>query len=259
METTSENSEDDTTENSRTETIASNEAAGDDTARNETAVDERMSRPPRVKKAKKVVQSTEDMMTSAFSILKGAAQRKENVAQSNIDECDSFGLFITNKLKSYTRLTRSKVQHLISNILFSADQGEYEVNCATQPVPQIFRPYTFEYQTPGEQSLGQSVPAQNYYSQSARYVPPSTPSPQTSTHSVRSEGSSCNEYQHQASQVHPTYQGAQYQYQSHSSTAPEKPHQPISPISRPVPPSEPSSNQAQESQDILDEFSDLIS
>lgn len=196
---------------------------------------------------------------SAFSILKGAAQRKENVAQSNIDECDSFGLFITNKLKSYTRLTRSKVQHLISNILFSADQGEYEVNCATQPVPQIFRPYTFEYQTPGEQSLGQSVPAQNYYSQSARYVPPSTPSPQTSTHSVRSEGSSCNEYQHQASQVNPTYQGAQYQYQRHSLTAPEKPHEPISPISRPVPPSEPSSNQAQESQDILDEFSDLIS
>jgi hypothetical protein len=45
---------------------------------------------------------------------------------SAVGECESFGLYVTNKLKTYSSHTRNYAQHLISDILFSADQGEYE-------------------------------------------------------------------------------------------------------------------------------------
>ncbi|XP_060820549.1 uncharacterized protein LOC132909637 [Bombus pascuorum] len=41
------------------------------------------------------------------------------------DECYSYGMFVTNKLKLYSLHTRSEVQHAISDILFNADMGYY--------------------------------------------------------------------------------------------------------------------------------------
>jgi hypothetical protein len=65
------------------------------------------------------------MMQSAFEILKTSSKRNE-IMPSTMGECGSFGLYVTNKLKNYSSHTRNYAQHLISNILFSADQGEYE-------------------------------------------------------------------------------------------------------------------------------------
>lgn len=83
------------------------------------------SRPPIKKKRKEEEDGTLKMMKSAYGYLEDAAKRAET--RPTVDECDSYGLFIGNKLRSYSRLTRSTVQHLFSNILFEADQGCYDI------------------------------------------------------------------------------------------------------------------------------------
>ncbi|XP_045778182.1 uncharacterized protein LOC123880952 [Maniola jurtina] len=72
---------------------------------------------PQRKKAK--VDGSDDIMHSTFQILQDFTSAKS-------DECTTFGKFITEKLKTYSHNTRACVQHHISNILFSADRGEYE-------------------------------------------------------------------------------------------------------------------------------------
>ncbi|KZC03949.1 hypothetical protein WN55_01209 [Dufourea novaeangliae] len=56
------------------------------------------------------------------------------------DECYSFGMFVTNKLRNYSTHSRCAVQHAISDILFNADMGYYDratsssVNTQTEPI-----------------------------------------------------------------------------------------------------------------------------
>lgn len=72
---------------------------------------------PQRKKTK--VDESDDKMHSTFHILQDFTSVKS-------DESTTFGKFITEKLKTYSQNTRACVQHHISNILFSADRGEYE-------------------------------------------------------------------------------------------------------------------------------------
>lgn len=76
------------------------------------------------------------MVTSAYKILQQAAQKQDTPVKPVIDEFESFGLFVSNKLKNYSRSTRNIVQHHISNILFNADQGQYDI--ATEKVLSKF-------------------------------------------------------------------------------------------------------------------------
>lgn len=70
----------------------------------------------------------DEIMTSAFKILKTSAERNQSVPTNSKspDECETYGAFIGNKLRLYTPRTRSYVQHHFSQILFNADQGQYE-------------------------------------------------------------------------------------------------------------------------------------
>lgn len=43
------------------------------------------------------------------------------------EECTQYGQFITSKMKHYSRSTLNTVQYQISNILYEADQGRYEM------------------------------------------------------------------------------------------------------------------------------------
>ncbi|XP_061716947.1 uncharacterized protein LOC133524816 [Cydia pomonella] len=77
------------------------------------------------KKKKKAVMDPEEIMASTYDILKKTSSEKSS---KSLDECDSYGAFIANKLRSYSNQTRNYVQHHISNILFNADRGQYEPN-----------------------------------------------------------------------------------------------------------------------------------
>jgi hypothetical protein len=44
------------------------------------------------------------------------------------NECQSFGSLISNKLQNYLPYTRNKVLHQISNIIFTASQGLFDVS-----------------------------------------------------------------------------------------------------------------------------------
>lgn len=78
-----------------------------------------------IKKKRKMVSkiNTDDdkKMEIAFDILQKTAMKSD----FNNDELASYGTFIANKLRKYNEGTKNYVQHLISNILFSADQGEF--------------------------------------------------------------------------------------------------------------------------------------
>jgi hypothetical protein len=80
-------------------------------------------------------------MLEAFTILTSAAE----AAIADDDECRSFGSFISNKLRNYLPCTRNKVQHEISNIIFAADQGHFDVAYpvpAPSPASQVSSPTT---------------------------------------------------------------------------------------------------------------------
>ncbi|XP_069696033.1 uncharacterized protein [Periplaneta americana] len=95
-----------------------------ETLNSDSNEDERVPLPP-AKKTKKNVHTPEEIMQSAFEISKTSSKRNE-IMPFTMGECESFGLFVTNKLKNYSSNTRNYAQHLISNILFRADQGEFE-------------------------------------------------------------------------------------------------------------------------------------
>lgn len=99
----------------------------DETISSGTASNDDECHAPRPKKIKKNVQSTEKMMASSYSILKNSTQKSETATRPAIDECESFGLFVSNKLRNYSQLTRSTAEHYISKILFDADQGRYNM------------------------------------------------------------------------------------------------------------------------------------
>lgn len=82
------------------------------------------TRQPPAKK-KKVAINPDEIMASTYDLLKKKSEQTQPITQ-RMDECDSFGVFVSNKLRSYSNTTRPYVQHHISNILFSADRGEYE-------------------------------------------------------------------------------------------------------------------------------------
>lgn len=80
------------------------------------------------KKRKKVVApSPEEIMASTFNILKKKTEQTESTSQK-LHECEAYGIFLANKLRSYSKTTKIlvHVQHYISKILFSADRGEYD-------------------------------------------------------------------------------------------------------------------------------------
>jgi len=55
-------------------------------------------------------------------------------ASADDDEWRNFGTFIANKLRNYLPRTRNKGQHEISHIIFTADQGLFDVS---HPVPTL--------------------------------------------------------------------------------------------------------------------------
>lgn len=81
--------------------------------------------PPAKKRKKAVVPNPEEIMASTYNILKKKTEQTESTSHK-IDECEAFGIFLANKLRSYSKTTKIHVQHYISNILFSADRGEYD-------------------------------------------------------------------------------------------------------------------------------------
>jgi hypothetical protein len=85
--------------------------------------------PPKRKKKMKNTEECDVMLEKAFTILTSSAAA---AATADDDECRSFGSFISNKLRNYLPCTRNKVQHEISNIIFAADQGHFNV---AYPVP----------------------------------------------------------------------------------------------------------------------------
>ncbi|VEN62484.1 unnamed protein product [Callosobruchus maculatus] len=81
--------------------------------------------PPRPQKKKRASINPDEIMRSTLDIL----QRNTDQSSSslhNLGECDAFGAYVASKLRSYSRQTRIYVEHQVSNILFSADCGEYE-------------------------------------------------------------------------------------------------------------------------------------
>jgi hypothetical protein len=74
------------------------------------------------------------MLEKAFTILMSAA-----AAAFADDECQSFGNFIANKLWIYLKRTRNIVQYEISNIIFAAYQGHFDVSCPAPPPPKQSR------------------------------------------------------------------------------------------------------------------------
>lgn len=62
------------------------------------------------------------MMRSAFDTL----QKSANSLNTMNYEFGTFGMFVANKLRKYTENTKNHVQHMISNILYSADKGEFD-------------------------------------------------------------------------------------------------------------------------------------
>ena len=81
--------------------------------------------PPPPKRKKSVAPSPEEIMVSTLNILKKRTEQTE-ASSHRPDECEAYGMFLANKLRSNSKTTKIHVQHYISNILFSADRGEYE-------------------------------------------------------------------------------------------------------------------------------------
>jgi hypothetical protein len=140
------------------------------------------------------------MMQSAFEILQTSSKRNETMP-SAVGECESFGLYVTNKLKTYSSHTRNYAQHLISNILFSADQGDYEYGCRggsnkmypnygytgtpqTTHSPRIHNSTSDSVYT---SALTNRLPTSAQTSTSVE-IPPTTPSPHPSNQSQEREG-----------------------------------------------------------------------
>ena len=82
--------------------------------------------PPKKMKSR---ESCDEMLEKAFTILTSSAAA---AASADDDECQSFDSFISNKLRDYLPRGRNQVQHEISNIIFTADQGHFDV---PYPVP----------------------------------------------------------------------------------------------------------------------------
>lgn len=124
--------------------------------------------PPSKKRKKAVAPSPEEIMASTFNILKKKTEQMESTSHK-LDECEAFGIFLANKLRSYSKKTKIHVQHYISNILFSADRGEYDY-------------------------VGMNT--NNYYSQgySARPISRASPMPQQSPETNASNTSHQNDY-----------------------------------------------------------------
>lgn len=211
----------------------------------ESASKDETIRPSRAKKQKKNLDHHEDMMASAYNILKKVAQKPEATARPAIDECDSFGLFVTNKLKNYPPWVRSTVQHHISNILYAADQGRYDKR----------REYMCEYGF-----------EQSNYSHSSATTQLPTPSPQMSLHSL--DGSDASNTTYLPSE-NPEQMGCNYNSSSssvllNSTVATTLPSQSytlttlLSPAEQPTQSEFTQEGYAQESQDTCDDFSDLI-
>jgi hypothetical protein len=97
--------------------------------------------PPKRKTKRKNTEECDEMLEKAFTILTSSAA----AAATADDECRSFGSFISNKLRNYLPCTRNKVQHEISNIIFTADQGHFDVAYpvpAPSPASQVSSPTT---------------------------------------------------------------------------------------------------------------------
>jgi hypothetical protein len=88
--------------------------------------------PPTPVPPKKMKKGREEceMLDKAFTRLTSSAA----AAASSDDECRSFGNLIANKLRNYSSRTRNTVQHEISNMIFAANQGNFDVSC---PVPTL--------------------------------------------------------------------------------------------------------------------------
>lgn len=107
------------------------------------------STQPKQRKRKIQATSEDTRLEQAFSILKSSAER---------DASDIYGEHIAMKLKSYGKRTQSVVQHLINNVLFNADMGQYEnisgnpAATSSNPLPSLYRsiisPQQLNYPTP---------------------------------------------------------------------------------------------------------------
>lgn len=66
----------------------------------------------------------EQIMANTYQIKKRKDEYPE--VSRDLDECESYGAFVVNKMRSYSNVTKTYVQHHICNILFHADRGKYE-------------------------------------------------------------------------------------------------------------------------------------
>jgi len=97
--------------------------------------------PPK-KKNMKSRKGCDEMLERAFTTLKTSTAA---ASSADDDECQSFGSFISNKLRNYLPRTSNQVQHEISNIIFAADQGHFDVSnrvTALSPASHVSSPTT---------------------------------------------------------------------------------------------------------------------
>lgn len=127
---------------------------------------------PNTEKRKSLFQSPKAKRTpnkksrsdEAYSILK---QTVEN--RNHRDESAIFGEHVANKHRKYNQHTRSIVEHLIADIFFKADMGDYEKNTQNWPSSNC-TPYTTPIPSPSptysSSEYSQSVSHQSHASSS---------------------------------------------------------------------------------------------
>nr|CAH7716259.1 unnamed protein product [Callosobruchus chinensis] len=87
-------------------------------------------KPKTISKMKKNKEEKDSRVDEAFLLLKSTAEKKKN------DLYDDYGIYIANKLKTYSARTKAFVQYHFNSILFQADMGQFEVSHhSSTPVP----------------------------------------------------------------------------------------------------------------------------
>ncbi|VEN43582.1 unnamed protein product, partial [Callosobruchus maculatus] len=79
-------------------------------------------KPKTVSKMKQNKEAKDSTVDQAFLLLKSAAETKKN------DLYDDYGIYIANKLRTYSARTKAFVQYHFNSILFQADMGQFEVS-----------------------------------------------------------------------------------------------------------------------------------
>lgn len=77
------------------------------------------------KRAKRSVDINTSLMSSAFEMLKNAAQKLDK-QPTKANEVDCFFTYVASKVNNYSPEVQKSVQHAIFDILVKADKGQYD-------------------------------------------------------------------------------------------------------------------------------------